>query len=87
VGKPGLSFNQGPGARSRANKRKPTPLSMKGKTMSEPEKEPTCHCKDYGTELQELAKAVRGLVTLVSVLDKKLDTALKGGIGADFAVM
>jgi hypothetical protein len=35
----------------------------------------------------ELTKAVRALCTLMSVLDKKVDTALKGGHGADFAVM
>lgn len=35
----------------------------------------------------ELTKAVRALCTLMSVLDKKVDTALKGGVGADFAVL
>ena len=35
----------------------------------------------------QLCQAVRGLVTLISVLDKTVDTALKGGIGADFGVI
>jgi hypothetical protein len=35
----------------------------------------------------ELTKAVRALCTLMSVLDKKVDTTLKGGVGADFAVL
>lgn len=35
----------------------------------------------------QLCVATKGLVTLISVLDKKLDTALKGGVGADFAVL
>jgi hypothetical protein len=35
----------------------------------------------------ELTKAVRALCTLMSVLDKKVDAALKGGVGADFAVL
>ncbi len=34
-----------------------------------------------------LAQATRALVTLQSVMDKKLDAALKGGVGADFAVL
>jgi hypothetical protein len=38
-------------------------------------------------QVTALCAAVRGLVTLIAVLDKKVDTALKGGIGADFAVM
>jgi hypothetical protein len=38
-------------------------------------------------QVQQLCAAVRGLVTLISVLDKKVDTALKGGPGADFAVL
>ena len=39
------------------------------------------------SNVQQLCQAVRGLVTLISVLDKKVDTALKGGVGADFGVM
>jgi hypothetical protein len=38
-------------------------------------------------QVAQLCQAVRGLVTLISVLDKKVDTALKGGPGADFAVL
>jgi hypothetical protein len=38
-------------------------------------------------QVQQLCQAVRGLVQLQSVMDKKLDTALKGGVGADFAVL
>jgi len=38
-------------------------------------------------QVAQLCQAVRGLVTLISVLDKKVDTALKGGVGADFAVL
>ena len=38
-------------------------------------------------QVAQLTQAVRGLVTLISVLDKKVDTALKGGVGADFAVL
>jgi hypothetical protein len=39
------------------------------------------------TQVAQLCAAVRGLVTLIAVLDKKVDTALKGGVGADFAVL
>jgi hypothetical protein len=39
------------------------------------------------SEVAQLCTAVRGLVTLIAVLDKKVDTALKGGVGADFAVL
>jgi hypothetical protein len=39
------------------------------------------------TNVQQLCQAVRGLVTLISVLDRKVDTALKGGIGADCGVL
>jgi flagellar biosynthesis/type III secretory pathway chaperone len=45
--------------------------------MSE-EKQPTCNCKDYGAELQELTKAVQSLVKLMSVLDRKVTAALDG---------
>ncbi len=38
-------------------------------------------------EVAHLCQAVRGLTTLQSVMDKKLDVALKGGVGADFAVL
>jgi len=38
-------------------------------------------------QVSQLTQAVRGLLTLLSVLDKKVDTALKGGIGADFGVL
>jgi hypothetical protein len=38
-------------------------------------------------QVAQLCQAVRGLLTLISVLDKKVDTALKGGPGADFAVL
>jgi hypothetical protein len=38
-------------------------------------------------QVQQLCGAVRALVTLQSVMDKKLDTVLKGGPGADFAVL
>jgi len=38
-------------------------------------------------QVAQLTQAVRGLVTLLSVLDKKVDAALKGGVGADFAVL
>ena len=39
------------------------------------------------SQVAQLCAAVRGLVTLIAVLDKKVDTALKAGIGADFAVL
>ena len=39
------------------------------------------------THVAQRCAAVRGLVTLIAVLDKKVDTALKGGVGADFGVM
>lgn len=39
------------------------------------------------TQVAQLCQATRGLVTLISVLDKKVDAALKGGPGADFAVL
>jgi len=38
-------------------------------------------------EVAQLCQATRALVTLQSVMDKKLDVALKGGAGADFAVI
>lgn len=38
-------------------------------------------------QVAQLCQATRGLVTLISVLDKKVDCALKGGPGADFAVL
>ena len=38
-------------------------------------------------QIAQLTAAVCGLVQLQSVMDRKLDTALKGGVGADFAVM
>ncbi len=38
-------------------------------------------------QVAQLTQAVRGMVTLVSVLDKKVDSALKGGLGADFGVV
>jgi hypothetical protein len=38
-------------------------------------------------QLADLCRATHALVTFVSVLDKKVDTALKGGVGADFAVL
>ena len=38
-------------------------------------------------EVAQLCVAVRGLVTLQAVMDKKLDVALKGGVGAEFAVL
>jgi hypothetical protein len=38
-------------------------------------------------QVQDLCKAVRGLVQLQSVANQKLDVALKGGVGADFAVL
>jgi len=38
-------------------------------------------------QLQQLTQAVRGLVQLQSVANQKLDVALKGGVGADFAVL
>lgn len=46
--------------------------------MSDPEKQQACSCKDYGSELQELTKAVRCLVQLVSVLDRKVSAAIEG---------
>jgi len=38
-------------------------------------------------QVQQLCAAVRQLVQLQSLANQKLDAALKGGIGADFAVM
>jgi hypothetical protein len=38
-------------------------------------------------QVAQLTQATRALVTLQSVMDKKLDVALKGGAGADFAVI
>ena len=38
-------------------------------------------------QVAQLTQAVRGLVTLISVLDKKADAALKGGVGADCGVI
>ena len=38
-------------------------------------------------QVQQLCQAVRGLVQLQSVANQKLDVALKGGPGADFAVL
>lgn len=38
-------------------------------------------------QVGQLCAAVRGLVQLISVLDKKVDTALRGGVGADFGVI
>jgi hypothetical protein len=38
-------------------------------------------------QVAQCCQATRGLVTLISVLDKKVDTALKGGVGADFGVI
>jgi hypothetical protein len=46
--------------------------------------------KEVGTlreQVQQLCTAVRSLVQLQSVMDRKLDAALKGGVGADFAVL
>jgi hypothetical protein len=37
--------------------------------------------------VQQLCTAVRQLVQLQSVANQKLDAALKGGVGADFAVL
>ena len=39
------------------------------------------------TNVAQLCQATRGLVTLISVLDKKVDAALRGGPGADFGVI
>ena len=39
------------------------------------------------SNVQQLCTAVRGLVTLQSVMDKKLDNALKGGVSADCGVI
>jgi hypothetical protein len=39
------------------------------------------------TNITQLCQATRGLVTLISVLDKKVDAALKGGVGADCGVI
>lgn len=39
------------------------------------------------TNVQQLCIAVRGLVTLMSVLDKKVDAALKGGVSTDCGVI
>lgn len=38
-------------------------------------------------QVGQLCQAVRGLVQLISVLDKKVDTVLKGGYGADCGVL
>ena len=38
-------------------------------------------------DVQQLTKAVRSLVQLQSVMDQKLTTVLKGGVGADFGVI
>lgn len=46
--------------------------------MSEPDKQPTCDCKDYGAELQELCRLVKELCKLQSVLNQKVDAALSG---------
>jgi hypothetical protein len=59
--------------------------------MSEPEaSEPRTLSDEIAKlrgEVAQLCAAVRALVTLVSVLDQKIDTALKGGIGADCGVV
>jgi hypothetical protein len=49
------------------------------------EEKPTCNCKDYGTELQELVRLVKELCKLQSVLNQKVDAAITGK--ADFAVL
>ena len=38
-------------------------------------------------QVQQLCQAVRGLVRLQAVMDRKLDAALKGGVGCDVAVL
>jgi hypothetical protein len=38
-------------------------------------------------QVQQLCQAVRGLVSLQAVMDRKLDAALKGGAGCDVAVL
>ena len=38
-------------------------------------------------QVQQLCGAVRALVQLQSVANQKLDVVLKGGVGADFAVL
>ena len=38
-------------------------------------------------EVAQLCMAVRRLVTLQAVMDRKLDVVLKGGVGADYAVL
>lgn len=38
-------------------------------------------------QVQQLTQVVRGLAQLQSVANQKLDAALKGGHGADFAVL
>jgi hypothetical protein len=55
--------------------------------MGDPGKSLVAEVTALRTNVQQLCTAVRGLVTLLSVLDKKVDTALKGGVGADFGVL
>ena len=62
--------------------------------MSEQQQQPSGEPKIISEEVAKLTSQVaqlcahvRGLVQLQAVMDRKLDTALKGGIGADFAVL
>ena len=64
------------------------------KLQSDVEPQPTDAGKSLVAEVaalrnnvQQLCQAVRGLVTLISVLDKKVDAVLKGGVGADCGVL
>ncbi|MBZ5687220.1 MAG: hypothetical protein LAP86_19535 [Acidobacteriia bacterium] len=55
--------------------------------MGEPGKSLAKEVELLRLQVAQLCQATRGLVTLISVLDKKVDVALKGGPGADFAVL
>jgi hypothetical protein len=43
--------------------------------------------EELRTQVQQLCTAVRSLVQLQSVMDRKLDAGLKGGVGCDVRVL
>jgi hypothetical protein len=51
------------------------------------DKQMSNHNRRSRQRVAQLCQAVRGLTTLQAVMDRKLDAALKGGVGADFAVL
>jgi hypothetical protein len=63
------------------------PSPFEGKSLIREIKELQGEVAGLRTSVQQLCTAVRGLVTLMSVLDKKVDAALKGGVGADCGVI